>query len=75
MMLCLLIGVSDDVSVSVWRGQGGKSPTVIDDSAVDLQLAAKRILSGKCLNMGQTCISPDYVFCHEKVYHPRAVLP
>lgn len=47
--------------------QGGKSPTVIDDSAVDLQLAANRILSGKCINMGQTCISPDYVFCHEKV--------
>jgi aldehyde dehydrogenase (NAD+) len=39
---------------------GGKSPSIIDDSA-DLGLAAKRIIWGKCLNAGQTCIAPDYV--------------
>lgn len=39
---------------------GGKSPCIIDDSA-DLNLAVKRILWGKCLNAGQTCIAPDYV--------------
>lgn len=45
---------------------GGKSPTIIDESVGDLQLAADRILWGKLANAGQTCIAPDYVLCHEK---------
>jgi len=48
---------------------GGKSPTIIDASAEDLMLCARRIMWGKVVNVGQTCISPDYVFCHEKVQH------
>lgn len=43
---------------------GGKSPAIIDDTA-DLNLSVKRILWGKCLNAGQTCIAPDYVLIHE----------
>ncbi|MGE0546162.1 MAG: aldehyde dehydrogenase family protein [Kofleriaceae bacterium] len=39
---------------------GGKSPAVVDDSA-DLAQAAKRIVWGKFVNGGQTCIAPDYV--------------
>jgi aldehyde dehydrogenase (NAD+) len=39
---------------------GGKSPAVVDDSA-DIASAARRIIWGKCLNAGQTCIAPDYV--------------
>lgn len=39
---------------------GGKSPCIIDKSA-DLKLAAKRIVWGKILNAGQTCVAPDYV--------------
>ena len=39
---------------------GGKSPTIIDDTA-NLTLAARRIVWGKFLNAGQTCIAPDYV--------------
>jgi aldehyde dehydrogenase (NAD+) len=39
---------------------GGKSPVVIDHTA-DLDLAAKRIVWGKFLNAGQTCIAPDYI--------------
>jgi aldehyde dehydrogenase (NAD+) len=39
---------------------GGKSPTIIHDSA-DLGLAANRIVWGKFVNAGQTCIAPDYV--------------
>jgi aldehyde dehydrogenase (NAD+) len=39
---------------------GGKSPAVIDAGA-DLDSAARRIMWGKCLNAGQTCIAPDYV--------------
>lgn len=43
---------------------GGKSPVIVDDTA-DLSLATKRILWGKCLNAGQTCIAPDYVLIEE----------
>ena len=45
---------------------GGKSPCVIDESA-NLKLAARRIVFGKYLNCGQTCVAPDYVLVHEKV--------
>jgi aldehyde dehydrogenase (NAD+) len=41
---------------------GGKSPTIILPGA-DLEKAAKKIVWGKCLNAGQTCIAPDYLFC------------
>ncbi|XP_076173085.1 aldehyde dehydrogenase type III isoform X3 [Ptiloglossa arizonensis] len=41
---------------------GGKSPVYIDPTA-DLNIAVKRILWGKCINVGQTCIAPDYVLC------------
>jgi aldehyde dehydrogenase (NAD+) len=39
---------------------GGKSPCVVDETA-DLKSAARRIVWGKCVNAGQTCIAPDYV--------------
>ena len=47
---------------------GGKSPTIIDDSVTDIELATQRILWGKCANAGQTCIAPDYILCHTNVY-------
>lgn len=40
---------------------GGKSPTIIDDN-YSLQDAAQKIMFGKLLNAGQTCLAPDYVF-------------
>ncbi|KZV89019.1 aldehyde dehydrogenase [Exidia glandulosa HHB12029] len=40
---------------------GGKSPVFIDAGNTDLKIAAKRILWGKQLNCGQTCVAPDYV--------------
>ncbi|MGE5182457.1 MAG: aldehyde dehydrogenase family protein [Acidobacteriota bacterium] len=43
---------------------GGKSPTVVDDSA-DIATAARRIAWGKFVNSGQTCIAPDYVLVSE----------
>lgn len=43
---------------------GGKSPVIID-RGVDLQKTAKRILFGKLLNAGQTCVAPDYVLVCE----------
>ena len=45
---------------------GGKSPCVVDSSA-KIDLAAKRIVFGKFLNCGQTCVAPDYILCHEQV--------
>ena len=39
---------------------GGKSPCIVDETA-DLPTAAARIIWGKCLNSGQTCVAPDYV--------------
>lgn len=45
---------------------GGKSPCIVDSSA-DLPLAAKRIVFGKYLNCGQTCVAPDYILCEESI--------
>lgn len=45
---------------------GGKSPCIVDETA-DLKLAAKRIVFGKFLNCGQTCVAPDYIYCDKKV--------
>ena len=41
---------------------GGKSPCVVTKSA-KLKLAARRIVFGKFLNCGQTCVAPDYIYC------------
>ena len=46
---------------------GGKSPCIVSRSA-DPKISAKRIVWGKFLNAGQTCIAPDYIFVHRNVY-------
>ena len=45
---------------------GGKSPCIVDKTA-KIKLAAKRIVFGKFLNCGQTCVAPDYILCDEKI--------
>lgn len=45
---------------------GGKSPTIVDHTA-NIPVAAKRIIFGKFLNAGQTCIAPDYVYVDRRV--------
>jgi len=45
---------------------GGKSPCIIDDT-INLKLTAKRIVWGKFLNAGQTCIAPDYILIKQSV--------
>ena len=45
---------------------GGKSPCIVDDSA-KIELTAKRIVFGKFLNCGQTCVAPDYILCDKKI--------
>jgi len=49
---------------SVTLELGGKSPTIIDDTA-NLNSAVKKIAWGKYMNSGQTCIAPDYLLIHE----------
>ena len=45
---------------------GGKSPAIVTANA-DFEVAAKRIVWGKFLNAGQTCVAPDYILVDEKV--------
>lgn len=45
---------------------GGKSPCIVDKTA-DIELAAKRIIFGKILNAGQTCVAPDYILVNNNV--------
>lgn len=45
---------------------GGKSPCIVEKSA-NITLAAKRIVWGKFLNCGQTCVAPDYILCQKEV--------
>ncbi len=45
---------------------GGKSPCIVDSTA-KIPLAARRIVFGKFLNCGQTCVAPDFVLCHSSV--------
>jgi aldehyde dehydrogenase (NAD+) len=45
---------------------GGKSPCIVDETS-NIKVAAKRIAFGKFLNVGQTCVAPDYLYIHEAV--------
>jgi aldehyde dehydrogenase (NAD+) len=49
---------------SVTLELGGKSPTIIDETA-SIKTAAKRISLGKFVNAGQVCIAPDYIYVHK----------
>ena len=48
---------------------GGKSPVIVTENA-NLEAAAKRIVWGKFLNAGQTCVAPDYILIDEKIKNP-----
>ncbi len=45
---------------------GGKSPCIVDESA-KIDIAARRIVFGKFLNCGQTCVAPDYIIAHKSM--------
>ncbi len=53
---------------SVTLELGGQSPVVVDETA-DIELAAQRLVWGKFLNAGQTCVAPNHVFVHESKAH------
>lgn len=46
---------------------GGKSPVIIGESA-KLQIACERIVWGKFMNAGQTCVAPDYIFVSKQIF-------
>lgn len=46
---------------------GGKSPTIVDETA-NIKEAARKIVWGKYLNEGQTCIAPDYILVDQKIH-------
>lgn len=48
---------------SVTLELGGKSPAIVDETA-DVRAAAERVVWGKFVNAGQTCVAPDYVLVH-----------
>ena len=52
--------------IPVTLEMGGKSPCIVDETA-NIPLAAKRIVFGKFLNCGQTCVAPDYIYCAKSV--------
>lgn len=45
---------------------GGKSPVYIDSTA-DIEVSARRLMWAKFVNLGQTCIAPDYVLCSKEI--------
>jgi aldehyde dehydrogenase (NAD+) len=59
-------GLAAKELVPVTLELGGKSPCVIEADA-NLQVAANRIVLGKFINAGQTCIAPDYLLIHESI--------
>ena len=53
---------------SVTLELGGKSPVIVDETA-NVKRSARRIVWGKFINNGQTCIAPDYLLVHESKYN------
>ncbi|HAT32190.1 MAG TPA: aldehyde dehydrogenase, partial [Janthinobacterium sp.] len=62
----IVMGAAAKHLTSVTLELGGKSPTIVDESA-NLALAAETLMWGKFLNNGQTCVAPDYVYVHDSV--------
>lgn len=65
----LVAKAAADHLVPVVLELGGKSPCIVHDDA-HIKQAARRIIWGKCLNAGQTCIAPDYVLAAKSIKEP-----
>ena len=65
----LVMGKAAEHLTPVTLELGGKSPVIVDRrlTAAEMQTAARRIVFGKFLNCGQTCVAPDYVLVHESL--------
>jgi len=62
----IVMNIASNKLIPISLELGGKSPCIIDETA-DIKLAARRVLWGKLLNAGQTCVSVDYVLIHSSV--------
>lgn len=62
-----VLKAASDYMTPVTLELGGKSPCIVDQTA-DIKLAARRIVFGKYLNCGQTCVAPDYIYVHRGIY-------
>lgn len=62
----LIMKAAAELLVPVVLELGGKSPVIVDKST-NIKLTAKRIMWGKSINAGQTCIAPDYVLAEESI--------
>ena len=62
----LILQYASENLIPVTLELGGKSPCIVD-TGVDLDKVAKRIVSGKFVNCGQTCIAPDYIVVNNHV--------
>ena len=62
----IVMKAAADNLVPVTLELGGKSPVIVDSTA-HLATACKRIVWGKLMNAGQTCVAPDYVFVHKSI--------
>ena len=62
----IVMGAASKHLTPVTLELGGKSPCIVDETA-NIKLAARRIVWGKLLNAGQTCVAPDYLLVHKNV--------
>ena len=62
----LVMGAAAKHLTPVTLELGGKSPCIVDETA-NLEIAARRIIWGKYVNAGQTCVAPDYLLVHHTV--------
>lgn len=62
----IIMGAAAKNLTSVTLELGGKSPVVVDES-VNIKDAAQKIIWGKYINCGQTCVAPDYMLVDEKI--------
>ena len=64
----IVMRAAADHLASVTLELGGKSPSIVDETA-NIKKTAEVMAWGKCLNNGQTCIAPDYVFVHQSKHN------
>lgn len=62
----IIMKAAADNLIPITLELGGKSPCIVDSDA-KLRLAAKRIVWGKLINSGQTCVAPDYIYVHKSI--------
>ena len=62
----LVLRAASEFLTPVTLELGGKSPCIVEKSC-NLKVTARRIVFGKCLNCGQTCVAPDYVICDKSI--------